>query len=218
MIHSVRAVILNATKTGEKTLVLHTLSRSFGRRSFIATISRTAPAPMFLPLNILDAEVIENPKSELWRLRNISLVYPLNGIRSNLYKNTISLFMSEVLYRTVRDGQGEDGLFDWVERNILLLDNMEDDFSNFHLRFLFELCSALGFSASFEDLAPFAGTQARHIDKLLSSSFSEFMLYPLKGSDRSAIASCLTDYLSAHTETRLNIRSLKVLGDIYGQL
>ena len=91
---------------------------------------------LFLPLNILQAEVTENPKSDLWFARNFVSVTPLNGIRNNIHKNTMTLFMSEVLYRVVKDQTNEDGLADWLKGQILTLDALESDFANFHLMFL----------------------------------------------------------------------------------
>ena len=118
---SERLIVLNSTKLGENSLVLHCLCREMGRRSFIVTVHKGGSRAMFLPLNILDAEVIENRKSDLWRLRGLSPVHPLNGIRSNFDKNAISLFMSEVLWRAVQDGAAEGVLYDWCERSMLLV-------------------------------------------------------------------------------------------------
>ena len=212
---SVRLIILNSTKLGENSLVLHCLCREMGRRSFIVTVRKGGSRAMFLPLNVLDAEVIENRKSDLWRLKNISPVHPLNGIRSHFDKNAISLFMSEVLWRSVQDGAAEDGLYDWCEKSVLTLDALEGDFANYHLRFLMELAGALGFSPSFEGLAPFAEDNLKEIADLLSASMPEFMVYPLNGTRRGAIAKSLLKYLSAHLEIPLNIRSLPVLEELY---
>jgi DNA repair protein RecO (recombination protein O) len=141
---SVRLIVLNSTKLGENSLVLHCLCREMGRRSFIVTVRKGGSRALYLPPNILDAEVIENRKSDLWRLRGISAVHPLNGIRSDFDKNAISLFMSEVLWRAVQDGAAEEGLYDWCERSVLTLDALEGDFANYHLRFLMELAGAMG--------------------------------------------------------------------------
>ena len=135
--------MLTVTKVGDKSLVLHTLSSEWGRRSFIASASRKVPGGALQPLSLLEAEVQENPRSELWRLHSVSVPEPLAGIRSNLHKNAITMFMSEVLYRAVKDGEGGGGFFDWCRRSILTLDALESDFSNYHLRFLLELAVEL---------------------------------------------------------------------------
>lgn len=212
---SVRLIVLNSTKLGGSSLVLHTLCREMGRRSFIVPVRKGGSRALYLPFSVLDAEVIENRKSDLWRLRGVSAVYPLNGIRSNYDKNTITLFMSEVLWRAVQDGAAEEGLYDWCERSILTLDAMSGDFANYHLRFLMELADVMGFSPTFDGLAPFAGEHLREVSELLAADFQSFMLAPLSGTRRSAIADALLRYLSAHLEIPLNIRSLAVLGELY---
>lgn len=206
-------IVLNTTKVGDSSLVVHALSPTLGRRSYIVSVGKKGGQAQFQPLNILNAEAVENPKSDLWRLKGISSAHPLSGIRSNMYKNSMTLFMAEVLFRTVR-GDAEPGLYEWCERGILTLDALQSDFANYHLRWLLELCGALGFTPSPEDLAPFAGEHLRDIQGLMGP-FEESLLVPLTGQSRSEIADSLLQYLSAHLETRLNIRSLGVLSELY---
>ena len=209
-------IVLGLTKIGESAVVLHCLSRDYGRKGFVVRVSRRTPMALYLPLNILEAEVEENPKSSLWKISSATAKLPLHSIRSNIYKNTMTLFMSEVLYRAVHEGGAEDGLFDWCERSIATLDALTGDFSNFHLRFLLELAVALGFSPSAEDLAPFAGEHLQTLSAFISLPFAESMLLPLSGDRRNALAQVLLKYLSYHTESSLNVKSLSVLRDLYG--
>jgi len=215
MVHASEFIVLAVTKVGDKSLVLHTLSPDWGRRSFITSVSRKTPPALFLPLSLLEGEVLENPKSELWRLREVSSGAPLNGIRNDIRKNSMTLFMSEVLYRTVHEGAYEDGLYEWCRKSILTLDALETDFSNYHLRFLLEFAAALGFSPSLEDLAPFAGEHLGVLKQLLSCSEAESMLIPMNGAQRNAVASLLLDYIGHHTETQITVRSLQVLRELY---
>lgn len=215
MTFSTELIVLNTTRLGEKSLVVHCLARESGRRGFIVSIPSGGRMTLFLPLNLLEAEIVENPRSELWRARKLSALHPLNGIRSNMLKNSMTLFMSEVLYRTVREGAMEEGLFDWCRGSILTLDAMESDFSNFHLRFLLEFAVALGFSPSWSDLAPFAGDHLSEVRALLTSDFKEAMLLPLNGTSRNEIAEILLRYIGFHAECRLNVRSLAVLRELY---
>ena len=215
MNHSSELIVLSSTKVGEKNIVLHTLSREWGRRSFMTSAGKGSAMAKFLPLNILDAEITENAKSDLWRMKGISICYPLNGIRGNLHKNTMTLFMSEVLFRTIKDGAMEDGLYEWCRKSILTLDALERDFSNYHLRFLLELASVLGFSPTDEGIAPFAGEYYREIHDLIDADFASFMIMPLNGAARNDIAAILLKYISFHTESAINVQSLKVLRELY---
>ncbi len=215
MVHSCPLIVLGSTKVGEGSLVVHTLNPTWGRRSFITALGKGSPMAMFLPLSLLEGEITENPKSELWRLRSPSVSEPLSGIRNDIRKNTMTLFMSEVLMRTVRDGSREEGLYEWCRRSILTLDALESDFSNYHLRFLLEFAGALGFAPTLDDLAPFAAEHFDIVRQLVRSTPAAALLIPMNGAERNAVASLLLDYIGFHTETRLNIRSLQILRELY---
>ena len=212
---NVELIVLGTTKVGENGLVVHTLSREWGRRGFLVRSAKKTGTALFLPLNILEADVVENPKSELWSLKGILLKDALPGIRENLQKNTMTLFLSEVLFRTVRDGMNEDGLYDWCVGSILTLNALEADYANFPVRFLLELSGALGFRPSFDDIAPFAGEHLPQMKALVTGSFSESMLLPLSGATRNALCEELLQYLSYHTDSRIQVKSLAVLRELY---
>lgn len=215
MTGSIELIVLATTKVGDSSLVVHTLSAEYGRRGFLVRPGKKASAALFLPLNILEADVVENPKSELWGLRNISARDSLAGIRGNLHKNTMTLFLSEVLFRTVREGAYEDGLYQWCVGSILTLNALEGDFANFHIRWLLELAGALGFRPSYADVAPFAEDNAQAMKLFLERDFGESMLIPLSGSSRNAMAEGLLRYLEFHTEQPIRVKSLAVLRELY---
>ena len=216
---STRIIVLNTTKVGDKSLVVHALSRELGRRSFITGVSgsgakKTGGSMAFWqPLSVLDVEVVENPKSDLWRLRGVSAVYPLAGLRSDVGRSAVCMFMAEVLYRAVREG-AEPELYDWCEKSILTLDALNGSYANYHLRWLLELCSAMGFTPALEDLAPFAENHLRDL-AVLSGPYEAALLHPLAGKARGEIAEALLQYLSAHLEYPLNVRSLGVVGELF---
>lgn len=216
MTYDDRIIVLNTTRVKENSIVLHTISRTYGRRSFLVRVGKNAGMSYFLPLNLLEVSVTENPKSDLWYARVVSAETPLNSIRDNIYKNTISLFMAEVLFRIVKQGNAEDGLYDWCRRQILTLDALETDFSNFHIRFLLELAVALGFRPQVNDILPFTGEYQSVIESFMTSSLAESMLIPLSGQVRNDLASSLIRYLEFHTESTINIRSLAVLRELFG--
>ena len=216
MTENIEAIVLGYTKFGENSVVVHTLSEQYGRRGFLVRIGKKAGMALLLPMNILEMDIVPNPKSTLWSARNLTARDPLNGIRNNLYKNTMSLFLSEVLLRTVKDGQMEDGLFPWCVRSVLTLDGLESDFSNFHIRFLLEFADALGFRTTFEDVAPFAEKHLQQLKPFLSAGFTESMLIPLRGEERNALCEDLLRYLEYHTESAIRVLSLAVLREVFG--
>ena len=215
MTNAVELVVLHTTKFGENSIVVHTLSREYGRRSFLVRGAGKRLMSLLLPLNILEAEVTESTKSTLLSARNLTARHSLLGIRNNIFKNSMTMFMSEVLYRVVKDGSLEEGLYEWCERSILLLDAIQEDFSNFHLRFLLELTVALGFSPEARDLQPFVGDHYQIVDQMMRESFVQTMLIPLNGQLRNEIAEEVLRYIEYHTESSVNVNSLKVLRDLF---
>jgi DNA repair protein RecO (recombination protein O) len=215
MTQNTELIVLHTTKFGENSLVVHTLSRDYGRRSFFVRGAGKRQMSLFLPLNILEADIQESSKTTLFTARNISSRHPLSGIRNNLYKNSMTMFMSEVLFRVLKEGADEQGLYEWCEKNILLLDAIQTDFSNFHIRFLLEFAIALGFSPEAENLQPFTGSHYPIAERFMKESFAGSMLIPLSGAARNEIAEEILRYIEFHTESALNINSLKVLRELF---
>lgn len=211
----VELIVLASTKVGESSVVIHSLSREYGRRGFLMHVGKRPAGALLLPLNILEARISENPKSTLWTASRVSSRHPLAGIRGDIRKNTMTQFLSELLFRSVREGESSDELYEWCRDSILALDALEGDFSNFHIRFLLELCVQLGFSPGPEDLAPFAGGNLGVMQRFLESDTAASMLIPLDGKRRTDICRSLIRYLEHHSEMRINVRSLDVLRELY---
>lgn len=215
MTFDIELIVLSYTRFGENSLVLHTLSREYGRKGFMVRVGKKSSMAAFLPLSVIEAKVTENPKSNLWKASEVRVLHPLNGIRGNIYKNSMTMFMSEVLYRVVKDGGNEDGLFDWCLGSIMTLDSLESDFSNYHIRFLLELSAALGFRPTADTLMPFAKNHFAALSKMVSLPLAESMLLPLTGDQRNGMCEEILRYLEACTESAVNVRSLGVLGELF---
>ncbi len=218
MTYDENVIVLNFTKIKENMIVLHCLGQSLGRRSFLIRAGARSQMAYYLPLNIIGLSVSNNPKSDLWTAKPVGSEYPLNGIRGNVFKNAMSLFMAEVLYRTVKEGAKEEGLYEWCVGQIVALDSILSDFSNFHLRFLLGLCTALGFAPSSEDMSGFCGKNADAVTQLMTLDLAASMLVPLNGVRRSEIAYSIIKYLEFHTESAINVRSLDILHDLFYEM
>ena len=216
MTKNTELTVLHTTKFGENSLVVHTLSREYGRRSFLVrSAGKKSSMSLYLPLSLLEADVVETNKSTLFTARNLVSRHPLMGIRNNMYKNAMTMFISEVLFRVVKEGVYEPGLYEWCEKSILLLDAIESDFSNFHIRFLLELSVELGFRPEARDLLPFVGDHYPIVEQFMSLPFAESMLIPLSGSVRNEIAEEILRYIEFHTDSAVNVNSLRVLRSLF---
>ena len=207
-------IILHTTPYSEKSMVIHTLSKTYGRRSFLVK-NAGRYITQFQPLNILECIIAENPKSSLFTAKDFSTSVPLSGIRCSAGKNAISMFVAEILLRALQEGEGESGLFEWCTEEIRILDALKQDYANFHLRFLLDFAGALGFRPDLESLLPFLDSSAMVVSEFMSRDFSAAMLVPMNGRERSEICRKILDYLEFHLESRLNIRSLAVLSELF---
>ena len=208
-------IVLHTTKFGENSLVVHTLSRDYGRRSFFVRGAGKKQMSLFLPLNILEADIQESTKTTLFTARNLSARCPLAGIRNNMFKNSMTMFMSEVLFRVLKEGVYEQGLYEWCMKTILLLDAISTDFSNYHIRFLLELAVAMGFRPEGKDLEPFVGEHYPIVERFMQEPFAESMLIPLSGTVRNDLSEKILRYIEFHTESSININSLRVLHELF---
>ena len=208
-------IVLHITKFGENSLVVHTLSRDYGRRSFLVRGAGRKSMSLFLPLNILEAEIVESSKSSLYTACGLSSASPLVGIRNSILKNSVTMFISEVLYRTIKEGTSEPDLYEWCRRNVIMLDAMQSDFSNFHIRFLLELAVVMGFSPQSTDLEHFVGQHYQKVMEFMKAPFAESMLIPMNGVMRNEIAEGILKYIEFHTESSINVNSLKVLRELF---
>ena len=96
-----------------------------------------------------------------------------------------------------------------------MLDAITSDFSNFHIRFLLELTVALGFSPEVKDLGPFVGDHYPIVERFMKESFAESMLIPMSGSIRNELSEEILRYVEFHTESAVNVNSLKVLHELF---
>lgn len=230
-------ILLHTTKYGDSTLILHGYTREAGRQSFMLRgvgKKNTKSMGYLHPLSILDIQTSESAKGnaaaavkgapsggKILYLREFSPRFPLNSLRSNIYKNSIALYISELLYKSLLETERDVQLYDFLEKSIVLLNSLESNFANFHLWFTIEFASALGFmpgkgfSAEFD---PFKQEEEKilktFMDAQESSDFAAAMQIPLNGRQRTEFISSLLRYLEYHLGTKLNIKSLDVLHQV----
>lgn len=210
-----RLIVLHYTKYGDKSIVLHTLSAQYGRRSFMVKLGTKTPVSLFLPMNILDCTTSSRNKSWLWFASGFSCPYPLNSIRTSIHKNSITLFLSEVLWKVLREEVPDPEIYEWCEKAVVTLDSLQGSYSNFHVLFLLELCSVMGFAPDPEGLAPFVGDNLQACASLLGDDLPTSFALPLSGAVRNQICEGILMYLEHHSESPIKVNSLKILREIF---
>ena len=73
----------------------------------------------------------------------------------------------------------------------------------------------MGFSPQSKDLEHFVGVHYPVVLDFMKASFAESMLIPMNGVMRNEIAEGIIRYIEFHTESAINVNSLKVLRELF---
>lgn len=239
--YKARGIVLNTLKYGESSMVAHILTDVGGRRGYMVQGlgkgkgAKGGKGALFQPMFLLEFVGIESSKTELDRLKEVNLATPLQSLPFDVRKSTIALFMSEVLYRLIREVEPNSPLFDFVYHSVVALDAMEEGVPNFHLWFLVGLSRYLGFYPSgewregcifdieaggFSDTMPRSGLYINAenttlLKRLMEIEASELGLLPLSRLQRKDFIASLLAYFGYHLDTIHTISSLRILSEVF---
>lgn len=210
-------ILLHTTKYGDSGVILHGYTCEGGRESFLLRgvgKNRTISIGCLHPLSILEANCPSLQKGSLKYIKEFSPKYPLNSIREDHNKSAIVFFVSEVLYKTLREGEADPKMYSFLHNAILTLNELPSNYANFHLWFLAQYASELGYKPKepfFDNFNPFTKGEIELLGKFLNDPFADTMCIPLKGEQRTAFATNLTKYLEYHLGFIFETKSLKIL-------
>jgi DNA repair protein RecO (recombination protein O) len=89
-------------------------------------------------MTLVDMIVYNKPHNEINRIAEIKCRYAFKTLPYNIIKSAVSLFLTELLYKTLREEEANPELFQFIEDSLLHYDQADHDFLNFHLQFLFK--------------------------------------------------------------------------------
>ncbi|MCQ2138164.1 MAG: DNA repair protein RecO C-terminal domain-containing protein [Bacteroidales bacterium] len=143
-----QAIVLHLTRQGDSGAVLHVIDSVAGRQGvFVRGLGkgRGVSTATFHSLAVIDMVTFASPKSSLLYLRECTPVLQLDGLRTDISKSTTALFISEVLYRSLKNDDGDPGLWSWLAEMIVALDSLQGSAANFHLWWMAGYCIKSGF-------------------------------------------------------------------------
>jgi DNA repair protein RecO (recombination protein O) len=196
MIHKTKGIVLRSIKYGETSLVLTVFTELFGLQSYIVNGVRTvskkgsSKSVFFQPSAILDLVVYHNEFKNLQRIKEYKWAHLYQHIFSDVRKNSVALFMVELLTKCLKQPEANAELFYFVEDALVHLDKSNDTVAaNFPLFFAVHLAVFFGFRINDEfseekhylDLEEglFTDTQPKHLN-YLDDKAAEITSYILK--------------------------------------
>jgi DNA repair protein RecO (recombination protein O) len=149
MLHKTKGIILQTVNYSETSLIVKMYTRSFGLQSYMIKGTRSKKskykASLFQPLALVEMVVSNVNKNSLQRLSELNISHPYSSLPYDIIKSSIALFLNEVLYKAIHEGNPDEDLFDFIENSLLILDLKQENCSNFHIQFMVQLSRYLGF-------------------------------------------------------------------------
>lgn len=239
MIVKTKGILLHHIRYTDTSIIAHFYTRDYGKVPMVikgvSGKKRSNRNIYFQPLYLFDLEFYRRETRELQMLKEMSLSFTPTGIPVDIYKSTIAMFLSEVLYSVIREEEVNRQLFDFLDYSVQALDSMTEGTENFHLWFLTRFAAYTGIGptpagspGSYFDLenGMFVETMPLHknfLNQNQSDAFNHFILADLTGissihllpSDRNALLEKMVSYYSMHLPGMRKVHSLQILSDVF---
>ena len=121
-------LVLGSVKYGDSSVILKTYSEKYGLLSFIAGGVRgkkgSLRPSMIQVLNQLEVVFYQNSKSDLRRVKEVTVPKAYQNLLFDPFKNCISLFLAEALTHFIREEEVNEPLYHYLSQSLYWLDEM----------------------------------------------------------------------------------------------
>ncbi|WP_142684242.1 DNA repair protein RecO [Chitinophaga polysaccharea] len=167
MLHKTRGIVLRTVKYGDTSLIVSIFTELFGVQSYMVNGARSskpkaAKGNLLQPGNILDLVVYHNDIKNLQRISEYKLGFLYHSIHLNVVKNTVALYMIELLQKCLKQPEQQTDLYFFTENMLQLLDvSGLQVVANLPLYFTLKMGEHLGFrlNGRFSEYTPYLDLQ-----------------------------------------------------------
>ncbi len=233
MLNKSQVIVLHTIKHGDNGIVLQCYSNSCGREAVYIRVSSKNKVIMsnLHRLSILDIVTYSNGTS-MPTVKEMEPVVRLDSIRTNIYKNTIAIFVSELLVKCIKESEANLQLYQFLVSSINILEHLQEGFANFHIHFMVHLSKMLGFLPvdNYSPQTPlfnipaarfcagercFPAAESELLHRILNTPAIESAMIGCNGELRYSFSRQMTGYLSHHLGMNMEIKSLDVLHEVF---
>lgn len=166
MLHKTRGIVLRTVKYGETSAIVTIFTELFGIQSYMVNGVRsskpTAKGNLFQPGNILELVVYHYEQKTIQRISEFKLGYIYTSLHFNIVKNTVALYLIELLQKSLKQPEQHLELYYFSEAALSALDQAPLGIAaNIPLYFTLKLAEQLGFrlNGRYSEYAPFLDLQ-----------------------------------------------------------
>ena len=149
MISKTRGIVFRYVKYRETSIIATIYTEEYGLQSYIINGIRSAKSKKsiasFAPLSLLDLVTYQKKNADVQRISDWKRSVILSDLFLDLRKSTMAMFLSEVLFKTVKESDPFPEMFEFIYHSVEWLEHAEEGLSDFHLQFLAKLSRYLGF-------------------------------------------------------------------------
>ncbi len=221
MVSKTNGIVLNYIKYKETSIISKIYTKEFGLKSYLINGVRTKKGKFnissFQPLSLLELVVYENKNSQIGRIKELKFdkIYFTNHHVQK--KISICLFISEVLLKLITFQVPDKNQFNFVRNSLIELDEVVDNYENFHIIFLIKFSKYLGFEIN--NISDFSNIKFEN--ELVISFLSEIIISEYSSnikstsSVRNKALEIIIVYFREKTELNINFNSNRILKNIF---
>lgn len=240
MLIKTKAIVLTSIKYGDDDLIVKCFTeegvKSYLLKRIFRTKSKKINIAYFQPLTQLSISANHNKKGNLNSIQEARVSYLYQTVATDIYKQSIALFLAEVLSYSLREEEKNKPLFQFIETAFIWLDNHINT-ANFHLLFLLNLSKFLGFypemkerKALYFDLTEGLFTNYKPLNNYVSGknlflfksligiNFDVIERLQFNATMRTIVLDILLEYYELHLPGFKKPRSLNVLKEVFNEV
>jgi len=241
MLHKTKGIVLKTIKYGESSVISKIYTEQFGLQTYIINSVRSSKsknkASLLQPLTLLDMVVYHRENKNMHRISEMKNAFIFTSILFDNIKRTITLFLEEILLKSIREEEPNKDQFGYLWFSIQHLDQTTHSVANFPLHFMLQFSRHLGFypNGDYSRSTPYFDMQegcftvalpdhiyvvksplAEKITELIRCRPDEIHSISFVPGQRKELVNLMVDYYRLHLEQFYDIRSPKILEDILG--
>ena len=233
-----KAIVLSSLKYGDTSLIVKCYTQEEGVKSYLIRgvlkpKKKGIKAAYFQPLTQLKIIAKHNNKNTLNAIQEVQIIYPYKSIHTDIVKQSVVMFLSEVLSNSIQEEEQNLALYEYLETAFIWLD-LHDKVANFHLLFLLNLTGFLGFypdtteinkkgfdlleghfSDSIHEKNVISNNDFYQFKKLLGIIFDTLENVAYSKDERQLVLQVIIQYFKLHLDSFRDPKSLQVLETVF---
>lgn len=243
MLHTTKGIVIHQFKFKEKSVIAKIYTEKFGIQSYIINGVRSKKSvnkfAYLQPLSLVEINAYHKENRGLQQLKSIKLDVPFNEIPFDVIKGSMAFFVAEIIHKSIKEEESNASLFAFLHQSILVLDDANKNYTNFHLYFLILFTKHLGFSPElppnynateqfYFDLQEGTFTSIKpihpvYLDKeiggiiihILKNNYQGLEKLTLNSQQRGILLNGMIDYFNIHSENFDYLKTKEVFEELF---